>query len=81
MYLNVYAPSKTAGAANGKTRGPAAENAALPVYVFIHGGGYGLGDGRMPMEALMAANGNSFITVTIQYRVRPCHFSFVFLFF
>ncbi|KAH8841002.1 hypothetical protein MCOR27_002742 [Pyricularia oryzae] len=69
LYLNVYAPSKTAGAANGKTRGPAAETAALPVYVFIHGGGYGLGDGRMPMEALMAANGNSFIAVTIQYRI------------
>ncbi|TLS23977.1 hypothetical protein PpBr36_08728 [Pyricularia pennisetigena] len=69
LYLNVYAPSRTAGAANGTTDGPGAATTALPVYVFIHGGGYGVGDGRMPMEALVAANGNSFVAVTIQYRI------------
>ncbi|TLD28250.1 hypothetical protein PspLS_03883 [Pyricularia sp. CBS 133598] len=69
LYLNVYAPSKTASAANGTTDGPVTATAGLPVYVWIHGGGYGLGDSRMPMEALVAANGNSFIAVTIQYRI------------
>ncbi|KAI6382865.1 hypothetical protein MCOR25_000380 [Pyricularia grisea] len=68
LYLNVYAPSMTACAANGTIDGPGAAAAPLPVYVYIHGGGYGLGDGTMPMEALLAANGNSFVAVTIQYR-------------
>lgn len=59
LYLNVYAPS------NAKN---------LPVYIWIHGGGYGFGDGTQDMTSIINANGNKFIAVAIQYRVSeaPC---------
>jgi len=55
LFLNVYAP------ANAKK---------LPVFFWIHGGGYGLFSARglNPTEFL-ATNNNSFISVIIQYRL------------
>jgi carboxylesterase type B len=54
LFLNVYAP----------------ENAInLPVLVWIHGGGYGFGNGQQDMQAIINTNNNSFITVAIQYRL------------
>jgi carboxylesterase type B len=54
LFLNVYAPS---------------DAKSLPVLVWIHGGGYGYGDGTQDMSEIIAANGNGFVAVTIQYRV------------
>ncbi len=54
LYLNVYAP---ANAAN------------LPVLVYIHEGGYGMGDGTHDMTDIINANDKGFVAVTIQYRV------------
>jgi carboxylesterase type B len=41
----------------------------LPVFVNIHGGGYGAGDGREDLSGLVNANDNGFVGVSIQYRV------------
>ncbi|KAH0363182.1 carboxylesterase type B, partial [Aureobasidium melanogenum] len=54
LFLNVYAP-------------PNAKN--LPVLVWIHGGGYGLGNGRQDLQAIIETNNNSFVGVAIQYRL------------
>lgn len=54
LFLNVYAP------ANAKK---------LPVMVWIHPGGYGLGDGKQDMTDIINANEKGFVGVTIQYRV------------
>ena len=54
LYLSVYAPKNKAG---------------LPVLVWIHGGGYGLGSGNQDPTSLINANNDSFISVIIQYRV------------
>lgn len=54
LFLNVYAP-------------PNAKN--LPVLVWIHGGGYGLGNGQEDLRAIINTNNNSFIGVAIQYRL------------
>ncbi|EPQ31034.1 uncharacterized protein PFL1_01223 [Pseudozyma flocculosa PF-1] len=54
LFLNVWAPRD-------------AHN--LPVMVWIHGGGYGQGDGQQDMMSILAANNNSFIVVSIQYRL------------
>lgn len=54
MFLNVYAP---ANASN------------LPVLVWIHGGGYGLGNGTQDLSFLINSNNKSFIGVSIQYRL------------
>jgi carboxylesterase type B len=54
LYLNVYAPPQAV---------------ELPVLVWIHGGGYGLGDGRQDMADFINANNQSFLVVAIQYRV------------
>lgn len=54
--MNVYAP-------------PNATN--LPVLVYIHEGGYGLGDGTHDMTDIINSNDKGFIAVTIQYRVNP----------
>ena len=54
LFLNVYAP------ANAKD---------LPVLVWIHGGGYGMGDASQDMSEIIAANDNGFVAVVIQYRV------------
>ncbi|KAF7177783.1 hypothetical protein CNMCM7691_006217 [Aspergillus felis] len=54
LFLNVYAP-------------PGATN--LPVFVWIHGGGYGLFGALYDPSPLMNTNNNAFITVEIQYRL------------
>lgn len=56
LFLNVVAP-------------PVPSGTKLPVFVWIHGGGYGLGDGMQNLNALINANGNKFIGVAIQYRL------------
>jgi carboxylesterase type B len=58
LFLNVWAPEKAW---------------KLPVMVWIHGGGYGLGDGTQDMVELINSNNHSFVVVSIQYRVsRVC---------
>ncbi|EMC98882.1 hypothetical protein BAUCODRAFT_103438 [Baudoinia panamericana UAMH 10762] len=54
LFLNVWSPS------NGTN---------LPVLVWIHGGGYGQGNGRQDLTAIINTNGNSFVGVSIQYRL------------
>jgi carboxylesterase type B len=56
LFLNVWAPRGTS-------------NSGLPVFVNIHGGGYGVGDGREDLSGLVNANNSSFVAVNIQYRV------------
>ncbi|CAJ2501354.1 Uu.00g042070.m01.CDS01 [Anthostomella pinea] len=42
----------------------------LPVLVWIHGGGYGIGSApQYPLPELVRTNGNAFIVVSIQYRL------------
>ncbi|KAK3495436.1 Alpha/Beta hydrolase protein [Neurospora hispaniola] len=53
LFLNVYAPAK-------------AQN--LPVLVWIHGGGYGLGNNVQDMTEIINANNQGFLVVSIQYR-------------
>ncbi|KAI4235596.1 MAG: hypothetical protein LQ352_008077 [Teloschistes flavicans] len=54
LFLNVFAPQ-------GKTN--------LPVLVYIHGGGYGSGQANYDLSEIINTNNNSFIGVTIQYRL------------
>ncbi|GAB1319872.1 Carboxylic ester hydrolase [Madurella fahalii] len=54
LFLNVYAP---ANATN------------LPVLVYIHPGGYGLGDGTQDMTDIINSNDKGFVAVTVQYRL------------
>ncbi len=57
LFLNIYAPSNTS-------------SASLPVLFYIHGGGYGAGNGQQDLSTIITANNNSFVAVSIQYRVR-----------
>jgi carboxylesterase type B len=54
LFLNVYAPRNATN---------------LPVLVYIHGGGYGEGNGRLDMASIINTNNNGFIVVGIQYRL------------
>ena len=54
LFLNIQSP---ANATN------------LPVLVWIHGGGYGVGNGQQDFTDLLTANDNSFVAVSIQYRL------------
>ncbi|KAL8791238.1 MAG: hypothetical protein Q9213_000195 [Squamulea squamosa] len=54
LFLSVYAPRNAAN---------------LPVLVWIHGGGYGLGQGNQDLSMIINTNNNSFIGVAIQYRL------------
>lgn len=54
LFLNVYAPQNAAN---------------LPVLVWIHGGEYGVGDGREDSSRLIGANADGFVGMSIQYRV------------
>ncbi|XPS67857.1 hypothetical protein M3J09_000151 [Ascochyta lentis] len=56
LFLNVYAPNYE-------------EGKKLPVLVWIHGGGYGAGNGQQDMSEIINANSNSFVAVSIQYRL------------
>ncbi|KAI1619145.1 carboxylesterase type B [Exophiala viscosa] len=55
LFLNVYSPSNA--------------TSPLPVLVWIHGGGYGAGNGREDLSQIINANGNNFVAVAIQYRL------------
>ncbi|KAH4935915.1 carboxylic ester hydrolase [Parastagonospora nodorum] len=59
LFLNVQSP---ANASN------------LPVLIYIHGGGYGAGNGRQDFSDLLNTNGNNFVVVSIQYRLGPYGF-------
>lgn len=48
---------------------PANASGPLPVLVWIHGGGYGAGNGRLDFAPIINANNDSFIGVSIQYRL------------
>lgn len=54
LFLSVYAPQNATD---------------LPVLVWIHGGGYGQGQGNLDMSPIINANNNKFVAVAIQYRV------------
>ncbi|KAI0407572.1 carboxylesterase [Xylaria palmicola] len=54
LFLNVMAPAN-------RTR--------LPVLVWIHGGGYGQGSNRFELMQQILTNGNSYIAVSIAYRL------------
>ncbi|KAK0255160.1 hypothetical protein LTS09_009916 [Friedmanniomyces endolithicus] len=55
LFLNIWTPSNATG--------------PLPVFVWIHGGGYGAGSGRQDLTAFINSNDNAFVGVTIQYRL------------
>ncbi|KAL8817121.1 MAG: hypothetical protein Q9223_003983 [Gallowayella weberi] len=54
LFLSVYAPQKKSN---------------LPVLVWIHGGGYSVGQGDQDPSKIIHTNNNSFIGVVIQYRL------------
>ncbi|EST09190.2 Carboxylesterase, type B [Kalmanozyma brasiliensis GHG001] len=54
LFLNVFAPQNASG---------------LPVMVWIHGGGYGAGNGQYDFTSIINANNNDFVGVAIQYRL------------
>lgn len=56
LFLNVQSPANAT---------------KLPVMVYIHGGGYGTGNGQQDFTDLMKQNGKSFVVVGIQYRLGP----------
>ncbi|TIA58074.1 carboxylesterase type B [Aureobasidium pullulans] len=56
LFLNVQSPANAT---------------KLPVMVYIHGGGYGTGNGQQDFTDLMEHTGNSFVVVGIQYRFGP----------
>lgn len=54
LFLSIYAP-------------PNAKD--LPVFVWIHGGGYAAGQGDQDLSMLVNTNNKTFIGIAIQYRV------------
>ncbi|KAB2100542.1 hypothetical protein AG0111_0g11209 [Alternaria gaisen] len=50
LFLNVYAPRRK-------------EKPKLPVLVWVHGGGYGFGNGQQDMSEIINDNGDSFIAL------------------
>lgn len=55
LFLNVYAPNDI--------------TSPLPVLAWIHGGGYSAGNGREDLSSIINGNNNSFVGVSIQYRL------------
>ncbi|KAI1331668.1 carboxylesterase [Xylariaceae sp. FL0255] len=54
LFINVIAPANKSG---------------LPVFFWIHGGGYGAGNGQFDLRQQISTNNNSYIAVTTQYRL------------
>ena len=54
LFLSVYASSNATN---------------LPVLVWIHGGGYGAGQGSQDLSSIINTNDNDFVGVAIQYRL------------
>ncbi|KAM0803482.1 carboxylesterase type B [Usnea florida] len=54
LFLSVYSPRNATN---------------LPVFVYIHGGGYGAGQGNTDMSPIINANNDNFVAVAIQYRL------------
>jgi len=54
LFLNVFSPQNASN---------------VPVFVWIHGGGYGEGNGGQDLSDLINTNNNGFVGVTIQYRL------------
>ena len=54
LYMNIYAPPDAQG---------------LPVLFYIHGGGYGQGNGQLDPTYLESLAPSPFVTVSIQYRL------------
>jgi carboxylesterase type B len=59
LFLNVQSPANATD---------------LPVLVWIHGGGYGAGNGQQDFTDLLTTTGNNFVVVSIQYRLGPFGF-------
>ncbi|RMY64749.1 hypothetical protein D0863_09589 [Hortaea werneckii] len=55
LFLSVYAPANA--------------SRPLPVLFWIHGGGYGAGDGSQDIGNITRIGGNDFVSVVIQYRL------------
>ncbi len=80
LYLNVYAPARQGSGnivdnvAGDETKhsqaGSGQASPGLPVVVWIHGGGYGEGDGTQDMSSFINTNDNGLLAIVIQYRVR-----------
>jgi para-nitrobenzyl esterase len=60
LTVNVFTP---------RPRPPAAEEAALPVLVYVHGGGYVAGSPASPWYDGAAFNRDGVVTVTVSYRL------------
>ena len=60
LYLNVWSPAK--------------KGEALPVFFWIHGGGYGAGSGAEPRHDGVALARKGVVVVTINYRLGPFGF-------
>lgn len=58
LFINVIAPPDID-----------ADNEKLPVMVWLHPGGYGAGSGGLDFSNLMHTNGDTFLTVTLNYRL------------
>jgi len=64
LYLNVYTP--------------AADGAARPVMVWIHGGGFAIGSGSQPVyDGCPLARRGDVVVVTINYRIGPLGFLYL----
>jgi len=55
LFLSVYSPANATG--------------PLPVFLWMHGGGYGGGRGDQDVGNISAINHNGFVSVVIQYRL------------
>jgi para-nitrobenzyl esterase len=76
LYLNVWTPvgAGTDATAPGAAQGTAAPHEALPVMVFIHGGGFATGSGSLEMYSGAGLARLGAVVVTINYRLGPLGF-------
>ena len=72
LYLNVWTPATAGVSPSGY--GSASPSAALPVMVFIHGGGFSSGSGALEVYAGANLARLGAVVVTINYRLGPLGF-------